>query len=144
MTIKKQHFYEGAALYQLILTNKVGRVTYAHPFFIINDKYAILLKYSTSKDSPWSFVFTPFELQKIDSPTHEFRYLMGLVCGSDGVVALSVKQFNQVANVKGDTMRIGCHRKFDEQYRIVGPAGTLPKRISRNAWIKLLDGDHDL
>lgn len=141
MTIKKQEFYEGAALYQLLQAGKVERVSYAHPFFILNDKFAILLKYSTAKDSPWNFVFTPNEMEELASPAKEFSYSMGLVCGSDGVVSLSVEQFNSVAKFEGDALRIGCHRKFDTSYRIVGPDGDLGRKISRSAWVKLLDGD---
>ncbi len=143
MTIKKQEFYEGAALYQLVQTNNVERISYAHPFFIINDKFAVLLKYSTSKDSPWSFVFTALEMHELNSPAKEFTYHMGLVCGSDGIVALSALQFSDIAEFGEDAVRIGCHRKFDKQYRIVGPKGDLKKKISRSAWTRILDGEQD-
>jgi hypothetical protein len=138
MAIKKQEFYEGAALYQLIKTNKVERATFAYPFVIINDKFAILIKYSTSKDSPWNFAFTETELIEISSPGHGLDYFAGLVCGSDGVVALSALQLKEVAPEIAASVRIGCYRKHDHHYQVNGPAGTLSRKISRSAWTRIL------
>lgn len=139
MTIKKQEFYEGAALYQLLKTNAVERVSFANPFFILNDEIAVLLKYSTSKDSPWNFVFTGNELAELRHLETAFTYHVGLVCGSDGVVSL---QRSQVLDLVGDcdaNARVGCYRRHDQLYQVNGPTGPLRKKISRQSWVRILE-----
>jgi hypothetical protein len=138
--LKKQEFYEGAALYQLLRTNAVERVSYAHPFFILNDKTAILLKYSTRKDSPWNFTFTELELSEFEYENKPFNYFAGLICGSDGVVALSLTQLTQLAEPGDKSFRVGCYRKHDHQYEVRGPLGALRGKISRNSWKRILNG----
>jgi hypothetical protein len=138
--IKRQEFYEGAALYQLLKTNAVEHVAYAHPFFILNEKIALLLKYSTRKDSPWNFAFTANELEELRHDQKPFNYFMGLVCGSDGVVALFLEQIRQLVVHEGKAARIGCYRKDDQQYEIRGPLGVLDRKISRSNWTKILTG----
>jgi hypothetical protein len=142
MSIKKQDFYEGAALYQLLRTNAVERVAYAHPFFVLNDQTAVLLKYTTRNDSPWSFAFTPAELVELGHDNKPFNYFVGLVCGSDGIVTLSLRQIRKVIANDGKSARIGCYRKHDQQYEVRGPLGILDRKISRSNWVKILtDGE---
>ena len=61
MAIKKQEFYEGAALHLLARTGTVTSMRYNAPFFIFNDRVLGLLKYNTKTRSPWGFTFTPDE-----------------------------------------------------------------------------------
>ncbi|MCA0433329.1 MAG: hypothetical protein LCH46_08695 [Proteobacteria bacterium] len=139
MAIRRQDFYEGAAIFQLLKTNLVERVTHAPPFFIINDQVAILLKYSTSKDSPWNFSFTTTELSELNHKNGKFRHFVGLICGSDGIVSLSLDQLSWLVKNRNKTTRIGCYRKHDQYYQINGPSGTLRNKISRLAWIRILE-----
>jgi hypothetical protein len=136
--IKKQEFYEGAALYQLMRTNAVERVAYAQPFFILNDRIAVLLKYSTSKDSPWNFAFTEAELIELRHTDLQFKYYSGLVCGSDGVVTLSREQILQLVGDNNSNVRVGCYRRHDQHYQVNGPTGPLSKKVSRADWTRML------
>jgi hypothetical protein len=55
MGIKKQEFYEGAALHILAQAGTIRSITYAAPFFTLNEELLVLLKYSTKGRSPWAF-----------------------------------------------------------------------------------------
>lgn len=58
MPIAKQDFYEGAALKLAVRTGGISGIVIIHPFFIFNDRLAVLLKYSTKGRSPWGFTLT--------------------------------------------------------------------------------------
>ena len=47
MAIQKQEFYEGAALHLVARSGHVTSVRYDPPFFFLNDRMRVLLKYST-------------------------------------------------------------------------------------------------
>ena len=42
MTIKKQEFYEGAALHILACTGEITAIRYEAPFFLLNNRLAVL------------------------------------------------------------------------------------------------------
>jgi hypothetical protein len=52
VAIRKQEFYEGAALHLLARTGGITSVRYEAPFFLVN-QLSVLLKYSTRARSPW-------------------------------------------------------------------------------------------
>ena len=89
MGIKKQEFYEGAALYVLARAGGITSIRYEAPFFLLNDQLLVLLKYSTKGRSPWGFTFTRDEQVILQKRASQLRVVIGLVCGADGVVALS-------------------------------------------------------
>jgi len=55
LAIKKQEFYEGAALHLLARSGRLSSVRYAAPFFLLNNELTVLLKYSTKGRSPWVY-----------------------------------------------------------------------------------------
>jgi site-specific DNA-cytosine methylase len=55
--IRKQEFYEGAALHLAARTGRVRSLRYEQPFFRFNETLAVMLKYSTGVRSPWAFTF---------------------------------------------------------------------------------------
>jgi site-specific DNA-cytosine methylase len=73
MGIRKQEFYEGAALHLLVRGGKVTNIRYRPPLFVINRKYCVLLKYSTKIRSPWGFTFTPAEQKLLRAVAAECR-----------------------------------------------------------------------
>jgi hypothetical protein len=88
MAIKKQEFYEGAALYLLARTGGIGGIRYEAPFFLLNDDLWVYLKYSTKNRSPWGFTFTTDEQVVLQRNGTEFKVVIGLVCGADGTVSI--------------------------------------------------------
>lgn len=138
MAIKKQEFYEGAALYQLIRDAAETKVFYSTPLFVFDDRLQVYLKYSTGKRSPWSFTFMPDEQTLLSAHARGLPLVIGLVCGADGVAALPYEGYASVASVGRAALRIACYRLHREHFEVRGPDGALPGKIAPSDWKRLL------
>lgn len=138
MPLKKQAFYEGAALHQLAHCCGPISIRHAEPFFVINEIETIYLKYCTRVRSPWGFSFTEAEQ---DSMTQVVGPLtLGLICGSDGIVTLHYSDFKQLVGSSDSSAYISCFRKHDHHYVVRGPEGRLARRVSPSTWKRFLKG----
>lgn len=138
MAIQKQEFYEGAALHQLIRGSSEVKVAYSPPLFVFDARLQIHLKYSTVKRSPWGFTFMPDEQLLLRKRAQEMRLVIGLICGADGVAALSYHHFASVAALTSTALRISCRRNHREHFEIGGPDGILPVKVAPSDWTNLL------
>ncbi len=141
MAIKKQEFYEGAALHLLIRSGGVKTIGYENPIFLVNDKLAVYLKYSTRTRGPWGFTFTADEQRMLAQRSGEQRFAIGLVCGSDGIAAVEREVYLKIAPPRDSPLHIACYRRHGEHYEVNGPDGTVPGKISPSLWQRLLDGE---
>jgi hypothetical protein len=139
MAIKKQEFYEGAALHLLARTSGITAVRYEAPFFLLNDYLLVYLKYSTRGRSPWGFTFMPEEQVLLQLKASKFNVLIGLICGADGVAALSFDAYRSVAALRKSAVHVSCYRQHGEHYEINGPDGRLDEKIAPSNWRKILD-----
>lgn len=140
MGIKKQEFYEGAALHMLARKGQIASIRYDWPFFQFNGVISVLLKYNTKSRSPWAFTITPEEQTLLRSRATHSRAALALVCGADGVVALSYDSFLSVASLRDRAIHISCYRDHGEHYEVNGPDGRLHRKISPSNWPKILEG----
>ena len=138
MAIKKQEFYEGAALHVVARGGQITSVQYEAPFFLLNDRLSVLLKYSTKVRSPWGYPFAPDEQVMLKQRSPKFRILIGLICGSDGVAAISYEAYLSVTAAKSGAIHIACYRKHGEHYEVCGPSGRLKGKISPSIWQNIL------
>lgn len=138
MTIKKQEFYEGAALYQLIRGSTMTNVAHSPPLFIFEDRLQVHLKYSTGKRTPWGFTFTPDEQVLLSQRANRMPLVIGLVCGADGIVALPYGDYVGIAPVSSAALRVACHRLHRERFEVRGPCGPLLGKIAPSEWARLL------
>jgi hypothetical protein len=139
MAIKKQEFYEGAALHLLARSGGITTVRYEAPFFILNSHLLIYLKYSTRGRSPWGFTFMPDEQVLLQTRASKFEVMIGLICGADGVAALSYQGYNRIATVRRSAVHVACYRKHSEYYEVNGPDGRLDEKIAPSNWRKILE-----
>lgn len=142
MGIQKQEFYEGAALHQIIRCCDGVRIVYRAPFFVLDDRVQIHLKYSTGIRSPWGFTFTPDEQDTLYKRAGDLPLVMGLVCAADGVVALPFEHYTKVASKRETAVRVSCCRRHREHFEVNGPDGTLPGKIPPSNWQRLLNDLH--
>lgn len=140
MAIRKQDFYEGAALYSLLKAAGAAHVRYDAPFFVINDRVALYLKYSTRVRSPWGFTFSAEEHSLLERPLAAGAVTVALICGEDGIACLGIDAFKTIACNKGSASRIACFRRHGEHYEISGPDGALDHKVPPSSWRRLLDG----
>lgn len=137
MAIKKQEFYEGAALHLLVRGGAIRSLTYAPPFFTANSDTLLLLKYSTKNRSPWNFTFTHSEQRLLEESRPDHK-IIALICASDGVAALRYEDYRRIAPRAAATVHIACTRLYGEHYEVSGPEGSLPRKISPSAWSRIL------
>lgn len=138
MGIQKQEFYEGAALHVLLRSGTGARISYESPFFLIDGRILIHLKYSTAVRGPWGFTFTADEQRLLYRKSAEFPITIGLVCGSDGIAALPFASYATIAPQRTSALRVSCARRHREHFEIVGPDGSLERKVPPSDWSRLL------
>jgi hypothetical protein len=139
MAIKKQEFYEGAALHQLARSGGITSIRYDHPLFLLNNQVLVLLKYSTKGRSPWGFTFTTDEQALLQKKAAEHKVVIGLVCGADGVATFTYDGYRSVATLRNTAVHIACYRKHGEHYEVNGPDGTLDGKVAPSNWHRILE-----
>lgn len=139
MAIRKQEFYEGAALHALARTGAITSIRYDAPFFHINHQLIVLLKYSTKGRSPWGFTFTADEQSELQARQSESGLVIGLICGSDGIAAFTYEEYLEIARPRSIAIHIACYRDFGEHYSVNGPDGGLAFKISPSNWRRILE-----
>jgi len=139
MAIKKQEFYEGAALHRLARTGGIPGVRYTPPFFIFNERLRVLFKYSTRTRSPWGFTFMPDEQSLLNTRSREdYPIVIAMVCGSDGVAAIHYSAYLTIAALRPTALRVSCGRLHGKHYRIKGPDGQLATKVAPSEWHQIL------
>jgi hypothetical protein len=138
MAIKKQEFYEGAALHLLARTGRITSICYEAPFFLLNQHLLALLKYSTKGRSPWGFTFTPDEQEILRARASDSTIIVALICGSDGIAAFSYDNYMQMVVPRDAAVHIACYRQHGEHYEVYGPDGRINGKISPSNWKRIL------
>ena len=139
MAIRKQEFYEGAALHLLARSGRITALIYQPPFFTINNELSVCLKYSTKGRSPWGFTFTPDERRVLTTRAKKSELIIGLICGSDGIATITYDDYRGIAGRRRSAVHIACYRKHGQHYAVFGPAGELNRKIAPSVWQRILE-----
>ena len=139
MAIKKQEFYEGAALHLLVRSGLVESISYKAPFFTCNNRVSVLLKYTTKSRTPWGFTFTTDEQAALKLRALESAVIIGLVCGADGVAAFSLESFLAITAASKGAVHIACFRRHGEHYEVSGPDGVFSRKVAPSNWLRILE-----
>ena len=137
MGIQKQEFYEGAALHQLVRGSAGVRISYAPPFFVVDDRLQLHLKYSARARSPWGFSFPPDEQLLMDARAAAMPLVIGLICGSDGIAALPYEKFRSTTSLSPTAVWISCSRLHREHFEVRGPDAMVAGKIPPSDWSRL-------
>jgi len=131
--IEKLEFYHGAALVRVIEDPRCEMIAKHACGYRVNDNRVLAIKYSTKAQSPWQFTFSSDDIQRFDSASAEFGgCAVALVCGGDGVCALSWQAITTLlAEAPG---AIAIKRGFGGCYGVNGPAGGLKGKVAMNRW----------
>lgn len=104
MQIQPKDYYHGSALTQIVedpsftALNKVDE-KYGH--YLINSNIRLLVKHSTSEDSPWSYTFQPDDLRVIASDLHMgAKTFVCLICGLKTICVLNSEQIMAVIDLR--------------------------------------------
>ncbi len=139
MKVQEQDIYHGAALTQIAehqsfkALNK-GSERYGH--YLINADCHVFIKYSKSPKSPWSFTFTPEQLEPLRNIQGSQADLYAcLVCGHETICLLSQEQLEQVIDfAAGNSQWIRVEVPKGGSCRVIGSAGKLKKTVPHNAF----------
>lgn len=137
MAIQKQAFYEGAALHMLTRAGDMN-IQYDAPFFLLDSRLHVFLKYSTKGRSPWGFTFTPNEQAILANRGAKSILVIGLICGSDGVATLEYNDYCQIAGQQKSSVHVACYRQHNEHYEISGPNGVLDTKVPPSMWQRII------
>jgi hypothetical protein len=138
MGIRKQAFYEGAALHQLAQKGGIQGIRFDPPFLLLNNEVFVNLKYSTKGRSPWGFTFMPDEQMLLRARASKSRVVIALVCSADGVAAIGYDSYRTIAAPRQHAIHVACYRDHRRHYKVSGPDGVLEERIAPSRWISLL------
>jgi hypothetical protein len=132
-------FYHGVAIRELIVSSRyplkievcddIRRVN----TYRINDTIGIHIKHSSKRLPPWQFTYLEDNLAEIRRLVERCHNVWLIhVCGQDGIVALSYKEFCSV-NPQGaeTTSFIRVDRDRNTMYRVNGTAGKLARAKRR-------------
>jgi hypothetical protein len=139
MGIRKQEFYEGAALHLLARTGAITCIRYEAPFFVVNNTVVVHLKYSTKGRSPWGFTFMPDEQALLGLRASKHDTVIGLICGADGIAAVTYDAYRCIAAPSTSSIHVGCYRQHGEHYQVKGPDGIMEGKIAPSNWLRILD-----
>lgn len=95
--------------------------------YLVNERVAFHIKHSSKRLPPWGFTFNDEHLDEIFELEQKTNLVwLVLVCGSDGVVALSLDEFRDLTTATPQTT---CFVRIDRDrrtmYRVFGNAGKL-------------------
>lgn len=140
MAIKKQEFYEGAALHLLTNSQPVA-IRHFPPFFVLNERVSVLLKYCTKGRSPWNFTVTAREQTEIEQRLPASIVVLGLICGDDGIAAVTSTSYFSIAKRRSSSVHVACFRRHGQHYEVCGPDGTLNGKIAPSRWKGILSDE---
>jgi len=109
------------------------------PYFQINERLSVLLKYCTKGRSPWGFTFTVDEQTLLHVKGRDTGAVLGLICGSDGIATLTYDEYLRIAKPRELAVHIACYRSYGEYYEVNGPDGGLGSKISPSNWRRILE-----
>ena len=138
MAIQKQEFYEGAALMRLATAAQSIHLEFDHPYYIADNRLVLYIKYTTKARTPWGFTFSAAELAGLLRKARTTPVVIGLVCGSDGIVALELRAILALLTTRKVGFHISCARDHRKFYCVSGPAGSLASAIAPSEWQNLL------
>lgn len=132
--LDKTEYYHGAAVVRLLEDARCRGVRKREFLgYVVNNETFALLKYTTKARSPWGFTFDQEDIDRCARMTGEYkRVVVGLICGGDGVCALTWGEITQLLGRKPG--RIAAGRKHNCSYAVWGTAGELKQKVPVGRW----------
>jgi hypothetical protein len=109
-------------------------------FYTIEENIGLYIKFSRNRKGPWTFNFQrDHQLQWNAMVSERPSCITALVCGSDGIVALSPAQLNEIlSDPPGEQEAITVRRKLRHMYSLTGKNGKLERKVARDSLSHLM------
>ena len=104
-------------------------------YYLLAKRVPVYLKFSTKRKGPWTFNFVRAHQEAQQRLYAKFgECYTCMICGSDGVVGLSMGDFRKVLDADfGEQESVSVRRKLRSRYEIRGRDGILERRVARQA-----------
>jgi hypothetical protein len=142
--IPEADFYYGAALVRL--TKSAGkplcieaRADIGAGGFEIGGRLLLLMKFCSKRLTPWTFSFPHNQVRDCVSHAAARPFMLCLVCGSDGVVAVANETAVHLLGRPSDGLQswIRATRRRRERYSVSGLGGDLPNKVADTEFERL-------
>jgi hypothetical protein len=99
--------------------------------FVLQADHCITLKYSSKRLPPWRFTFPKHELVELLQLRRRYPNVhVGLVCGRDGVVVLSIAELIGIIDrSQGDQCWVRVARRPGHMYGVAGNAAAADRKF---------------
>jgi len=135
--IDKLQFYHGAAIISLLENENLSAKKRGSLGYVVNDRVFVFLKYTTKARSPWRFSFDQEDVDRCLKMALEYKVvILGLVCGGDGICALSWEETQYLLNTKPGW--ISVKRKHNKSYGVAGSVSELKRKVSVRRWRSII------
>jgi|SRR3989344_2906742 len=135
--IDKLQFYHGAAIISLLENENLSAKKRGSLGYVVNDRVFVFLKYTTKARSPWRFSFDQEDVDRCLKMALEYKVvILGLVCGGDGICALSLEETQYLLNTKPGW--ISVKRKHNKSYGVAGSVSELKRKVSVRRWRSII------
>jgi hypothetical protein len=136
--ISETEKYQGIVLRQLLAIQsrplRIGNADLQGRLdaFCVEDA-AFQIKFSSKRLSPWRFTYLRENIDELTGLSRSFNPVwLFLVCGSDGVVGLSMQEFLSIIEIgDGGAAWLRVNRSRNSMYRVGGALGDLPSAKPR-------------
>lgn len=143
MKTQELDIYHGIALAQIVRHKSFkainsGSDKFGH--YVINNNCHLLIKYRTNDEEPWTFVFSPEEIEALKEIVKKGDFVfVCLVCGNVTVCALSFEEIQDLLSGKSQVQQsITVKAQPNASLHVRGSQGALDKTIPHNSFPKKL------
>lgn len=139
MKIQEKHLFHGAALTQIVEHRSfkaLNKASSHYGHYLVNTDRQVFVKYRTTENSPWQFVFSPDEIKRItQADSSDDALFVCLVCGPATVCALHGDEIKSVLDLqKGAMQSITVEVPTGASCRVRGSAGSLKRTVPHNSF----------
>ena len=137
--IKNFEFYHGTVFTKLIHHSEkpisISRfMTSSNASYILNGSTGVYIKHSHKRLTPWHFTLSKTHQDEIFQMRGQLQEVfLLLVCGEDGIVALSYDELKEVLDeIYKPTEWISVARNKRKEYTVKGSDGVLSYKVSKH------------
>lgn len=131
--------YHGSALADLV-DEAPFPITVSRPdlsnnsIYCVNENYALYVKHSAAKLTPWSFTFTRKHMIDLKEITEDYvESFLVLVCGRNCIAVLDAAEINELLDLKIPRVSwISVYTNHNTSLRIEGADGNLSHKVKKS------------
>ena len=133
--------YHGLVLLKIVRSSKspISFIKEGDNSYIINGKFAVYVKYTKQRVSPWTFTFRRENQDEISLLSKKYdATFVCMVCHNDGIVCLKFDELKRILDYNHEDEWIRVSRRPKEKYSVYGSDGKLKNKKGKNEFPKII------